>query len=435
MSYAYAVSVDFEASAPYGSYSQCSCSSVVSEINVYNTGDFPANFFLRFGGSLKDYTVASPSVLHLDAKEKGHFMVFVNLPCNWYGRKDLKIYISNDLNIEKVIVQRFNLKKCSNVELCVIQKPKKACKCSIFDYKLELKNTGRFEETYHFSVPGMDKVKLPEDLKLKPNATKEVNLTVVPKCSFTGDKIEVVVSSELAEQENIFKLPIEIDKTCSAKKSNYANIWVPIGLSALILLIALIVIISRKRKNVEKKRPELVRFEPGKKTNRKFVLFSVLFFIALGIASYFSYVYVPKLVAGLSFPSFSHLWKGFLNLDIWFYVIIGVVLLIVMLVIAWLSGPREGSFLSFLFKLLLTLLILGILICIAWFVWSYRIGIVKFLALYYIYIIAGFVILALIIIFTKQRTFEEKFICEFCGKEFKTERGLKNHITRVHKAR
>jgi hypothetical protein len=271
---------------------------------------------------------------------------------------------------------------------------------------------------------------------------------------------------------------VTIDKDCSAKETKRLSttaIIIIAGAAFILLMILLLVLIFRNRGKglAVSARPRVISLDAEEKPRRwpKF-LFILFFIIIIGAAAYAGYVYVPKLFNGgnettpkpvitpvepeipvepdapikPNIPAEPG--NGLFNLfglGYWFYAIIGVILLVIMLIIAWLAGSRQGSFLKFIFKLFMTLFILGIIGCIAWLCFIYWHLILPFIKIYWVYILIGVILLIFLIIaanfISKRKQGEEAkeeaeendaFICEFCGKEYKSERGLNNHRKKAH---
>jgi len=449
----------FQASTDYGSYSLCSCSDVVYKVDVTNDDSYLSDYKISFQGDLKNFVTSTPDFLRLKPGQKGEFYVFVKLPCNWYGDKILQTTITSNTD-SKTFSQNFNLEKCETIETELRSFSEDSCQCENFDYSLLLKNPSEFEEEYTFNIEGMENVTLPENVTLNAGRSTLLTVSLSPPCRFNKEKVDLEISTKYTKQTKTLELPITYGEDCEDVKTpiefNWMYVWYSLGGVVVILLIIFIVYLVKRpaKEKVEKveksKRPKLVSLAVTKKERKWPKYLSRIFFILLIIGlAVLAYIYIPKLfvVEGVNDTVVATNVTGVteetgVNLGYWFYVIIGVVALAVVDLLIYLLRGKRGSFKRFLLKLVITLIVLAIVLCLAYMIWVNWYVIWQFIKLYWVYMIIGFVLLILIIIFgaivskrnnkVLEKVESQNFVCQYCGKDYKTLRGLENHKKRSH---
>jgi hypothetical protein len=501
-----AFSADFSASTHEKIITTCSCRNIEYKLSVRNTGDFVAGFLLEQEGQLARYSTLVPNGFVLQPGETEEVTVFLNVPCNIEGSFPLKTRVTNDLNTEKSFTQHIRVQKCSNVEFEVVKSAERGCRCSAFEYGLELTNTGVFSEVFSLSIEGANASFSENDFELSAGQTKAVKLTVVPPCEWKARELPLSIVTKYTQLRHKVQLDLPIDEECSAipySEPSY-TLWIIIGLAVLLLwlsALAIVVLYKKRRKGqglMPKPRPSLYELKLEEKTSRqklnvpwKKLIAIIAVLIVLGAAAYFAYKYVPgffeeepeidtgiapgppmfvigggeneseeeeqaeaefeepEAIGNVTGPIIMERGDNY-----WIYAGVWFVLLVTATIVFYKADShRPARVLHVLKRVCLVLTILLGLGAAGYFVYTllarYGFGIAEavwgFLVLYWVYIAAGFGILLVLLMFAvlKNKTQKESparelefndagYICEFCGKPFKTMRGLKGHIKAKH---
>ncbi|RLE41728.1 hypothetical protein DRJ48_05010 [Candidatus Woesearchaeota archaeon] len=471
-------SADFSAYTYERKYETCSCRDIEYNITVVNTGDFVAAFTLYQSGYLAKYATIVPNSFVLEPKQTAIARVFVRVPCNIKGRFPLKTIIANDMNVMKSFTQYFLVKACSNIDVNLTFSTPEGCRCDRFEYNLMLHNPGVFEEVYSLEVPGVNATFSENNITIAGNSSRFITLAIVPPCAWGGRQVPLKIRTKYTQQEKSIKLPLNVNTNCSALPYTPPSwgylLWVIIGLAALILVMIILItcLVIRKRRGV-KKRPGLVKLRFKESRFRRLpwlkLLVVVVLLVVWGLAAYFAYVYLPKIFAGAEKPvSTVSMFQIAQNETInqtglmaephqkqnyWVYFWIALAVLLVAEFVFYLASQyRESTMVRILRRVTLVLLTLLVLAGLGVYLfavlnkhWDKLWNLVwGFLVLYYPYIILGIGILLLILglswLRTRLQTRSNEalkteapgFICEFCGREFKTRAGLERHIKAKH---
>ena len=493
--FAYPLTPDFSAYTQSSKYDTCSCRPIEYNITVFNTGSFVAGYAIRQEGKLASYSIVKPEGFVLEPGKSQVVSVLVNVPCNIRGDSVLTTKIRNDMNVEKIFKQTFSVKQCSSIDFKLDKAADEACRCSEFKYDFIVHNPGVYSEDYYFTLPKDVEGSVSQaSATIKAGESSKFTATIVPPCEWESRSVELTIKTKYTAQSKSFDLPLKVKADCAVKEYtpktfNYV-LWLVCGLGGilLILLILLIIIIIRRLK---KRQPKLVQLRLAKepkveikpleikpaKPRRKFpklpwkriiiILLIIAFWVGVGFAAY---KFLPPLFAGEEHipiaprpPMFAINNTGqppvvedkfnFNPVDSWVYIlVVGAVLLAAVIVFSIALKCRVCRAVKWLRRILLVIFILYGLGFGAYFIyyfWDVIWPPVKeFVLLYYVYALIGLAILAVIIVLAwvaskrrnapkKEIPKEEKWdsedhICEFCGRAFKSEAGLKRHQSTQH---
>jgi len=299
-------STNFLAVTTEQTYDTCACRNIEYDVTVVNTGDFVATYNIKQSGFLAKFALVGPSMFVLQPGEIIDVHVVARIPCNIKGTFPLKTIISNDLNVKKSFIQTFKVRDCEAIQTNLTFYTEDGCRCSVFEYNIDVTNPGVFEEEYTFS--DLNATFSENPMILAGGETKQLVVKFAPPCAWGSRAIKLNIETKYTEQDSKLILPLEVKEDCAAEEYeepyNYM-LWIIIGLGVLIIFVIflLIIILVKKKKPRGHNKPNLVRLhldaEVQKKKFpwRKLIVILVLLAIITG-AAYAAYIFIPPLFTG-----------------------------------------------------------------------------------------------------------------------------------------
>lgn len=207
----------------------CECASETVPIKVTNTGylkeskislnggteqeseitDIISRYRISFGGEASQFFSISSPRFELSSDETRTVFGHVNAPCGSAGSYDLYIDIESG-SIKKRISQQVNIRKCANLKLWMPDNDKTIDPCQSADYRIKIKNTGEFQETYNLETDRLEGwISFSDNpVTVSPGRTRTVVMKIRPQCGYDNAETGIILNARAMKSNSYSELPI-----------------------------------------------------------------------------------------------------------------------------------------------------------------------------------------------------------------------------------
>ena len=184
----YSTSYDFSAGALTADPNICSCSSIIDQIIVSNTGSFGAIFTVET--NIPEFAQVPINTFQLEPGQNKVVDILITAECGVETIQDYKVYIKSNLNREQVINRQLSIQKCQSINAVLSTEKETSLPCEPVDYHIEITNPSSFPETYYIKPTTYAEYFDNQlfELNLPKGATGVVDTTFQMSCSDYGNK-------------------------------------------------------------------------------------------------------------------------------------------------------------------------------------------------------------------------------------------------------
>ncbi|MFC1728452.1 hypothetical protein ACFLZ7_03240 [Nanoarchaeota archaeon] len=196
-----------------GSNKVTSCAHGISteSITIRNTGSISTGYSISKSGSAAPFASYSEQFFSLNPGEERTIQVYLT-PGTEKGSHSLTTTVQTTFGLTKKVKQDIQVKNCANLNLVIITPVVNVDPCNPAHFKVEVKNTGSFIESYHFSVDKFSEYSAISELMtvLGPGESRIIDLFVNPACEIYGEH-EIKFSALAETSKFLGTVPLKLD--------------------------------------------------------------------------------------------------------------------------------------------------------------------------------------------------------------------------------
>ncbi|MBR9677622.1 MFS transporter [Candidatus Woesearchaeota archaeon] len=223
--------IDFSLTSKNNALASCSCSLIVDELTLSNTGNEPDFYRLQNTGKTKDWALLNADRLFLRPGEKTTIFNHLNLPCTKSGEYENRITVTSERsNVQKTLSQPVIIEQCPNIKFSAKNQLFKAFPGVTIPIELTIENTREFTESYTVDVePLKDFITFTQNpLIIAPHSSKTIIAYIELPYNLYG-LYDFTFVAATANTKYIARLPIQVEilqeynYTINAQEQNVCN--------------------------------------------------------------------------------------------------------------------------------------------------------------------------------------------------------------------
>lgn len=166
----------------------CSCQVYQNDFIIQNTDYSPQQFYIALGDDASLYSALAQPVIYVSEYGTETFSQFLDIPCDFTGQFDNRLYVESDSGELKQLVQTVHASTCLNNQVSFYANNYTASLCEPFVVDFRVTNAGPYSDTFVFeSSPYSDSVLFSEPaVVLQSGESRTIKAQINLGCNVYG---------------------------------------------------------------------------------------------------------------------------------------------------------------------------------------------------------------------------------------------------------